>query len=79
MVFFVQKENIESRNDAKIAKLSYAEVFGFFCERTKTLIGAGCGVITLPATYENTVDVQSDACSLDGLDWLIPFYVAGSI
>jgi hypothetical protein len=30
MVFFVQKENIESGNDAKIAKLSSAEVFGFF-------------------------------------------------
>jgi hypothetical protein len=28
MVFFVQKENIESGNDAKIAKLSSAEVFG---------------------------------------------------
>jgi hypothetical protein len=36
-------------------------------------VGAGCGVITLPATYENTVDLESDVCSLDGLDWLIPF------
>ena len=63
----MQKENIESGNDATIAKLSSAEVFGFFGESNQNLKSCLWHHI-IKQLHENTVDVESDVCLQ--LGWL---------